>query len=201
MTNLFKALSDIEKICEEWRDIQDTQAGSGGWPFNYKLYNLAYNCEDPEEFQLIADNIFEEWKEATRIVAGYSKDKWRYYDYFTHDNHNGSYFTFRENYESSESLDFWANNIGLEWDSTEGDWWKFIPFEKAINACYGVTRFSTDRLVPDDYSKKELEEVTEELNRIIPKLRETLKDRANIIEIYENMKASQCEWLVHKEYF
>lgn len=189
------ALAKIQLICDEWNRIKSAQEHKG-WMFNYKLYDLSFKCEDADDFDFISRLIFDEWQEAAREAAGYIPETWDYHKYFEHDNHHGSYFNFRENCESSDSLDFWANPIGLEWDCTQGNAWCFTPFEKAINYTYGYTRFSTDKLELKDYSSKEIKEIVEDLNnKVIPALTEILNERKAVIEAYENIKASQCDYV------
>lgn len=201
MQNLNNALEQIKKVCDEWIKLKEERKSHDSWLFNYKLYDLAYKCPDAEEFSLIAEQIFNDWSESARIIAGYSPERWNYYKYFKHDNHNGSYFTFCEDIDSNNALDFWAENVGLEWDwHSSPEEWSFTLFEKAIWEVYGETRFSTDRLKPEDYNPKELEIITNTLlEETLPVIKETLEERKAIISMYNKIKASQCDYIPEKE--
>jgi hypothetical protein len=192
MKELQAVLTAIQAVCTEWNAIKEAHT-EHGYMFSYKLYELSGKVEDWDSFNVIAEDIFENWKEEVRIAAGYSPEKWDYNKYFEHDKHHGSYFRFKEDIDSG--LDFWAEPIGLEWDSTEGNAWEFTPFEKAINAVYGVTRFSTDRLKPEDYTPEEIAEITADLTEnVLPAITETLAERKAVIKAYDEIKAHQCDY-------
>ena len=189
-------LAEIETVCNAWNETKETHAGRGGWIFNYKLYDMAYACEDNDVFYMAAEAIREDWDELAREAAGYVPETWDYSKYFEHDRHNGSYFNFREDVESAWSLDFWANNVGLEWDVTTGKEWGFTPFEKAVYDTYGTTRFSTDRLALEDYDEDELADIADTLEKhTLPALRETLAERLAVIKAYDAIKADQVNYL------
>jgi hypothetical protein len=195
MNKLNIALSAVKSVCDEWNTLKEARSGRGGWLFNYKLYDLSSKCEDANEFDLLAGLIFNDWQEAAQEAAGYVPETWNYNKYFEHDKHHGSYFSFRERIEGGGSLDFWANNVGLEWDSTSGVAWAFTPFEKAIYDCYGTTRFSTDRLTPEEYTQEEITEITEYLTvHVLPALLETLTERKAVIAAYDDLKAHQLQY-------
>ncbi|GHV47063.1 hypothetical protein FACS189499_03840 [Clostridia bacterium] len=190
------ALNTIATICAEWNALKDKQAGRGGYLFDNKLYDLCFACDDEDDFNYAAEMVYDEWAETVREIAGYNPDKWDYNKYFEHDRHHGSYFNFRDFSEDSERLDFWANPVGLDWDATPGAAWEFSPFEKALNALYGVTRFSTDRLTPDEYTPEEIADITQNLTQyVIPALRRELAERMAVIAAYNDIKARQCEYM------
>lgn len=196
MENYLSVIGKINAVVAEWKELR----GSELYLFNYKLYDLSRECNNDQKFEIACGCIMEEWQESVREITGYCPEQWKKEIYFTHDNHNGSYFNFADTSDDEETLDFWANDIGLEWDSTAGEEWYWTDFEKAINATYGSTRFTTDRLTPEKYSVEEMEEIAEYLHAtILPKIRETLNERKAIIALYNELKANQCAYFMEVE--
>lgn len=203
MDNLNKALADIQAVCDEWAAVKEEHGESGKWLFSNKLYELSMACEDTDLFNEAAEIVWEDWNESAMEAAGYAPHMWDISQYFEYDNHHGSYFTFRETGEDGgSSLDFWANDVGLEWDSSPNDKWAWTPFEKAIHACYGDTRFSTDRLTPEDYDDEEIEEITDTLTKyVIPAIKKTLEERKAVIAVYNRIKSNRGYYLELTEFW
>ena len=45
-------LAEIETVCNAWNETKEAHANRAGWMFSYKLYDLAYACEDNDVFYM-----------------------------------------------------------------------------------------------------------------------------------------------------
>lgn len=198
MTNeILDAFKSIKENIITYHSVMGTIKDAKNYDFSYKLYNIANNLANEVEdyddynfqFELIADDIYNEWK--STCEKAFNLD---YNEIFQPDNHNGSYFNFREYYIYIALL---ANNLSEPYKNVDiflllNDEDKIGPYydDYVINSLETDNEINVDMLKEEDpdYYTDIISDIHRDMTDIAKQVQDETNEVVKLVDLYHELK-------------
>lgn len=195
ISNVNSVWSKIKEIKKKYDKVISSiydLSSNHGWMFNTKLRDAAVADNAEQDFEFYAENTWDNWVESVESITGL-----KYIDVMQSDNHNGSYFRFKNSFSllCDKNIDFsnfpdfveTLSNEGIMGDYDDEDFSSLVTSDKIdedkftrVFSSYDDKGLEYIQYLYNDLNNYVLSDISSEINQI-----------EDIVNVYNSIKENQ----------